>query len=204
MALEALYELDQSRHPLDAVLLHRAQAVIEDGLTTSDGATPRLVIALAAAAAPAFLADGEAAEAVDAAGWSDVLTAADRDALALSVGAEAASVAAAHAKAVSLRPQVAYGARIVRGVVRDLARIDAVIAQIAPEWPVPQMAPVDRNLLRIALWEIGSGSAPLRVVINEAVEMAREYVGESTRRMVNGALGTYSAGPQPLKLEGGS
>lgn len=201
MALEALYELDQSGHPLETVLRHRAQSVIEDGLATTDGVTPRLAVALAAAAAPAFLREGEPD---DASGWSDVLTAADRDALALDAGAEAATVAAAHAKAVALRPQVAYGARIVRGVVRDLGRIDAVIAQIAPEWPVPQMAPVDRNLLRIALWEIGSGSAPLRVVINEAVEMAREYVGESTRRMVNGALGTYSAGPQPLKLEGGS
>lgn len=201
MALEALYELDQSRHPLEAVLVHRAQAVVEDGLATTAGATPRLVIAVASAAAMAFVHDGDP----DAASaWSDELSAAARDALAQDAGVAPDVVEAAHVKALSLRPQVAYGARIVRGVVQHLARIDAVIAQIAPEWPVPQMAPVDRNLLRIALWEIGSGSAPLRVVINEAVEMAREYVGESTRRMVNGALGAYSAGPQPLKLEGGA
>lgn len=201
MALEALYELDQSDHDLEAVLLHRAQALIEDALATPDGGGPRLALALAVAAAPVFVAEPADGPAAD--GWSEPLPAAERDALAAACGVDAAAVEAAHAKVTTLRTQAAYGAAIVRGVVRARERIDAVIAEIAPEWPVPQMAPVDRNLLRIALWEIASGSAPLRVVINEAVEMAREYVGESTRRMVNGALGSYSAGPQPLRLEGG-
>jgi N utilization substance protein B len=73
-----------------------------------------------------------------------------------------------------------------------------VVARIAPEWPVEQMAPVDRNVLRIALWEIGSGRAPVRVAINEAVELARLFSGEASRRMVNGALGTFVSSGTPV------
>ena len=76
-----------------------------------------------------------------------------------------------------------------------------MIARIAPEWPVEQMAPIDRNVLRIALWEIASGSSPVRVAINEAVELARAFSGEGSRRMVNGALGAYTSGDRKLVLE---
>lgn len=90
-----------------------------------------------------------------------------------------------------LRKQADYGAAVIRGVVGHRERLDQVIRQIAPEWPVDQMAPIDRNVLRIALWEIGLGEVPVRVAINEAVELARRYSGEGARRMVNGALGAF-------------
>ncbi|MEO8082748.1 MAG: transcription antitermination protein NusB [Ardenticatenales bacterium] len=240
MALECLYELDQSTHVLDAVVVHRAEAMVEEALLTLGDRVPlALRNALVAPAAHAFLLASESdAEETDAApadragrdGGADVgqPDAASPDAAsphavspdaaspvspwpaALSADAAAdlvartratpSAVAEAFAKVSALRTQVGYGGKIVYGVVASRAAIDRVIAEIAPEWPVPQMAPVDRNVLRIALWEIGSGSAPLRVVINEAVEMAREYVGESTRRMVNGALGTYATRTNPLDL----
>lgn len=208
LALECLYELDQSTHPLDLVVRHRALAVLEDVLGTLGDRVPKaLVTALAQPAARASLieaAGDESAAGDPPDGWSDTLSDAAAGALASATGASVETVAEAHAKLVGFRQQVVYGARIVYGVGRALGRIDGVIAQIAPEWPVPQMAPIDRNVLRIALWELGTGSAPLRVVINEAVELAREYVGESSRRMVNGALGTYAAGAHALHLDPGS
>jgi transcription antitermination factor NusB len=90
-----------------------------------------------------------------------------------------------------LAPQAEYAGVLVRGVRERLDVLDRIVARIAPEWPVDQMAPVDRNLLRIAIWEISTNSAPERVAINEAVELARQYSGEGARRLVNGALGTY-------------
>jgi N utilization substance protein B len=81
--------------------------------------------------------------------------------------------------------------------------LDDVIHTIAPEWPVVQMAPVDRNVLRIALWELATGANPTRVAINEAVELARTFSGEGARRMVNGALGSFVASGRPLLLDHG-
>ena len=75
-----------------------------------------------------------------------------------------------------------------------------MIERIAPEWPVDQMAPLDRNVLRIALWEIGQGRVPVRVAINEAVELARRFSGEGARRMVNGALGAFVSSGVTLDL----
>jgi N utilization substance protein B len=63
------------------------------------------------------------------------------------------------------------------------------------------MAPVDRNVLRIALWEIGTGSSPVKVAISEAVELARTFSGEGARRMVNGALGAFAASGVRLDLQ---
>jgi N utilization substance protein B len=99
-----------------------------------------------------------------------------------------------------LQPHAEYCVWIVRGVMAHLDALDAVIERIAPEWPVEQMAPVDRNVLRIALWEIGVAASPYRVAINEAVELARLFSGEPSRRMVNGALGAYVAGTARLQL----
>jgi N utilization substance protein B len=114
-------------------------------------------------------------------------------------------VATAVAEALALFQRhaalVDYGVAVVRGVIANLGAIDRVIRSIAPEWPVAQMAPVDRNLLRIALWEIGSQAVPVRVAINEAVELARRYSGESARRMVNGALGSFAKRQDKLDLE---
>ncbi|MCB0075778.1 MAG: transcription antitermination factor NusB [Anaerolineales bacterium] len=82
---------------------------------------------------------------------------------------------------------------IVRGVSERRDDLDTLIAQVAPEWPVAQMAPVDRSILRMAIYELSYyPDTPLRVAINEAVELARIYGSDSSPRFVNGALGTFA------------
>lgn len=89
-------------------------------------------------------------------------------------------------------PTEAFVRGMVSGVLAHLEGLDEVISQIAPEWPVSQMSPVDRNILRMAIFELRhQAQTPLRVAINEAVELARLFGSESARRFVNGALGTY-------------
>ncbi|MBE0697911.1 MAG: hypothetical protein IH586_13395 [Anaerolineaceae bacterium] len=71
--------------------------------------------------------------------------------------------------------------------------MDDFIAQHAPEWPMDQVAVVDRNILRIALWEFAVARVtPLKVAINEAIEMAKIYGSDSTPRFVNGVLGALA------------
>jgi N utilization substance protein B len=81
--------------------------------------------------------------------------------------------------------------QIVFGVLPLRTRMDEVIAHNAPEWPFDQLAPIDRNILRICVWEFAiSGITPLKVAINEAVELAKLYGSDSTPRFVNGVLGS--------------
>ena len=71
--------------------------------------------------------------------------------------------------------------------------LDAFIAQHAPEWPIEQVAIIDRNILRIALWEFAVyKDTPLKVAINEAVELAKMYGSDSAPRFVNGVLGSLA------------
>jgi N utilization substance protein B len=177
LALQALYELDLSTHGLERVIHFRVLFFLAEHL-------PRHV----AGVAPTRAAGIARRLAPDAAHGSEVV-----DADLVPEGVDARALA-------SLVEQAAYGSRIVRGVVAQRGLIDRVITVIAPEWPVDQMAPVDRNILRIALWEIATVVTPERVAISEAVEMAREFSGESSRRMVNGALGAYAAGQERLSL----
>jgi N utilization substance protein B len=81
---------------------------------------------------------------------------------------------------------------LVSGVVTNREQLDIMIAKYAPEWPVDQLAVVDRNILRLALFELGSASsdAPEKVIINEAVELAKTFGSDSSPRFVNGVLGT--------------
>lgn len=81
---------------------------------------------------------------------------------------------------------------LVSGVVRHRPELDKVIHRFAPEWPLAQMALIDRNILRLALFEIGTREAdtPAKVAINEAVELAKEFGSDSSPRFVNGVLGT--------------
>ncbi len=92
----------------------------------------------------------------------------------------------------------AYTSELVSGVVNNLALLNAVISECAPDFPVEQIAPIDRNILRIALYEIKSALVPVKVAINEAIEISKAYGSESTPRFVNGVLG--SAAP---KVAGG-
>nr|WP_290668500.1 transcription antitermination factor NusB [Ardenticatena sp.] len=82
--------------------------------------------------------------------------------------------------------------QLVRGVVEHRDEIDPYVVQIAPEWPIEQMAVVDRNILRLALYELlYTPETPYKVVINEAVELAKEFGGPNSPRFINGALGTF-------------
>ena len=77
--------------------------------------------------------------------------------------------------------------------------LDIFIAEHAPEWPLNQVATVDRNILRIALWEFAvNGDTPIKVAINEAVELAKSYGSDSSPRFINGVLGSLAAGENEI------
>jgi N utilization substance protein B len=84
--------------------------------------------------------------------------------------------------------------KMVFGTNNAKSTLDKWISGAAPEWPVDELAVIDRTILRLALWELSaSESTPLKVAINEAVELAKRYGSESTARFVNGVLGTLAA-----------
>lgn len=86
-----------------------------------------------------------------------------------------------------------HAERLVRGAVAHLATIDPVIQQAAPAYPLAQIAAVDRNVLRLAIYELHhEPKVPVKVAINEAVEIAKRFGGPSSGRFVNGVLGTVS------------
>ncbi len=78
---------------------------------------------------------------------------------------------------------------LVDGVVRHRPELDGEIARLAPEWPVEQLPPIDRNVLRIALFELRHlPENPTAAVIDEAVELAKDFGSEATPKFVNGVL----------------
>ncbi|MCL2037938.1 transcription antitermination factor NusB [Candidatus Saccharibacteria bacterium] len=82
--------------------------------------------------------------------------------------------------------------RLVQGVAKNAKQLDDQIAPIAPEWPLSQVALVDREILRMAAYELTEFSdfVPPKVAINEAVELAKSFGSENSSRFVNGVLGT--------------
>ena len=86
-----------------------------------------------------------------------------------------------------------FVSQIVLGVAPMSEILDEFIAEHAPEWPLDQVAFIDRNILRIALWEFAVyGQTPIKVAINEAVELAKIFGSDSTPRFVNGVLGSLA------------
>ena len=81
---------------------------------------------------------------------------------------------------------------LVSGVTTQRTELDRIIGKYAPEWPVDQLAVIDRTILRLALFEIGCRDAdtPPKVVINEAVELAKRFGSDNSPRFVNGVLGS--------------
>ena len=80
---------------------------------------------------------------------------------------------------------------LVHGVDTKVKDLDAVLQPIAPEWPIDQIARMDRIVLRIGAYELLYGnSVPPKVVINEAVELAKSFGGENSSKFINGVLGT--------------
>ncbi len=90
-----------------------------------------------------------------------------------------------------LTSATAFAQHLVHGVLSNRAPIDALIQQRAPLWPLAQMSAVDRNVLRIGLYEslYGNATVPLRTAINEAVELAKLFGSETSAKFVNGVLG---------------
>ena len=79
---------------------------------------------------------------------------------------------------------------LTNGVVNHLSELDAQLRPLAPEWPIDTIAAVDRNTLRIGLYELQLGNVPPKVAINEAVELAKAFGSDNSSRFVNGVLGT--------------
>jgi N utilization substance protein B len=83
---------------------------------------------------------------------------------------------------------------LVEGVLKHREALDSLIYKHAPEWPLDQMAVVDRNILRMAIYEFVIGqTTPVKVAIDEAVELASTFGSDSTPRFINGVLGTLAA-----------
>ena len=81
---------------------------------------------------------------------------------------------------------------LVEGVGSHRAQLDEIISRHAPEWPVAQLAIVDRNILRLALYELQYQSdVPVKVAINEAIELAKTFGSDTAPRFVNGVLGAF-------------
>jgi N utilization substance protein B len=107
-----------------------------------------------------------------------------------------------HAEERNLHPKVVeYASELVGGACAHLAEIDAHIQSAAREWPLQQMARIDKNILRLAIYEIlFNNTVPAKAAINEAVELAKTFGSETSSRFVNGVLGTIfnRAQQQPI------
>ncbi len=112
-----------------------------------------------------------------------------------TVGHEPADCVSRIAEEESASKEIAaYAHELVDGVTENKQRINEIIEETAPAWPLDQIAATDRNILRLAIYEIViDNKVPMRAAINEAVELAKKYGGDNSPRFVNGVLGSVSA-----------
>jgi N utilization substance protein B len=93
------------------------------------------------------------------------------------------------------RKTITYAEGLVQGVHENLSELDELIQKYAPAWPVSQLSLVDRNILRIALFELlYRDQVPRKAAVNEAVELAKVFGSESSSRFVNGVVGSVITG----------
>lgn len=92
--------------------------------------------------------------------------------------------------AVSFHKDQQHGDREIKEIYQELNTIDAFITKAAPEWPLEKIARVDLAILRLAVYELTKKRQPPKVIIDEAVELAKEFGGETSPGFINGALGT--------------
>ncbi|MBF6590042.1 MAG: transcription antitermination factor NusB [Ktedonobacterales bacterium] len=113
---------------------------------------------------------------------------------------DSAAVLQRHIQDQRLAPRVVeYATELVEGVLTHLVEIDEAIQRAAPEWPIAQMARIDKNVLRLAICEILYNNAvPAKAAINEAVELAKRFGSDTSSRFVNGVLGTVYSRSQGL------
>lgn len=92
---------------------------------------------------------------------------------------------------------------LIASVMEKIPQIDDIIVRCAPEWPLEQITPIDRNVLRVGIYELLFGNrdeVPPKVAINEAIELAKTFGGESSGKFINGVLGTiYREIGEPMK-----
>jgi N utilization substance protein B len=119
---------------------------------------------------------------------------------------DADAVLRRHVEDLRLDPRVsAFAEELVGGVLAHEAEIDALIQEAAPEWPLAQMARIDKNILRLAIYEILYNNAvPAKAAINEAVELAKEFGSDASSRFVNGVLGAIMNRAHELAAAGAS
>ena len=97
---------------------------------------------------------------------------------------------------------IEFARDLISGVIEHMAWMDTLIARYAPEWPLDQMAVIDRNILRMAIYEfLVSAETPVKVAINEAVELAKIYGSDSAPRFINGVLGTLAEQAAELQAD---
>jgi N utilization substance protein B len=88
----------------------------------------------------------------------------------------------------------AFSFELVNGTIENLEQLDQNIKDFAPAWPIDQISIIDRNILRLAIFEIlHDNKIPVKVVINEAVELAKSFGSNNSSRFVNGVLGSVSS-----------
>jgi N utilization substance protein B len=93
-----------------------------------------------------------------------------------------------------------FARQIIFGILPLTQELDLLIAKYAPDWPLDQIAAIDRNILRMALWEFAiQGETPIKVAINEAVELAKHYGSDSAPRFINGVLGSLAEHQHEIK-----
>jgi len=93
-----------------------------------------------------------------------------------------------------------FARQIIFGVLALTTELDHTIAQYAPEWPFDQISAIDRNILRMACWEFSVyHDTPIKVAINEAVEIAKQFGSDSTPRFINGVLGSLAEHQHEIK-----
>ncbi len=95
------------------------------------------------------------------------------------------------ARYIEMLDDVEFIRQLVAGVTKQAAQLDAALQPVAPEWPIDQIARMDRLVLRIGLYELqNEADVPPKVVINEAVELAKAFGGDNSSKFINGVLGT--------------
>ena len=106
-----------------------------------------------------------------------------------------AEEALAQLRAGETLPQevLSFSEELVKGVLQNKSELDALIKKFAPAFPPEQMSIIDRNILRLAIFEIlFNDKTPFKVAINEAIELAKEFGGDSSPRLINGVLGSIT------------
>ena len=112
-----------------------------------------------------------------------------------SSGDDPEEVLSYHAAEGAATPDVAkFALQLIRGVIANRERLDAILSETSEHWKLEQMAKVDRIILRIAVYEIAiDRHVPTKVAINESIELAKTFSGDEAGRFVNGILGRVAA-----------